>query len=90
MTALAELTPRIVPHGDATFSLIFLCPKCRKHEIGVDCWPFEAKFYEGRNVWHWTPDTDFTNLSLTPSINREGLDKCGGWHGFVTNGETAP
>lgn len=29
---------------------------------------------------------DLNDISLFPSINRTGLDACGGWHGFINHG----
>lgn len=77
--------------------IAFLCPRCQSHEIAVAFWsgaPGNVQVghtEEGapiiQRMWHQEGD-DFDTLSLTPSINREGLgDKCGGWHGFITNGE---
>ena len=82
--------------------IAFLCPRCRKHEISVAFWglPPSDKVQVGEaaygpivhRMWH-RPETStrgFLDLTLEPSINREGCgDKCGGWHGFITNGEVS-
>jgi hypothetical protein len=101
MTALTELLPRVVKGKAACFEeLIFLCPKCRQHEISVAFWALQPKLLQIglmgngepdiRKLWHVEGD-GFHDISLTPSINREGLgDKCGGWHGHITDGGAAP
>jgi len=105
--SLSELKPRVVNSAcpDA-WMLIFLCPKCRKHEISVDFWPgeigerdamaadgssFKVRVWtcSGRRVPAQGDDLyyDLTDISLFPSINREGCgDRCGGWHGFINHG----
>lgn len=78
--------------------IAFLCPKCREHEISVAFWGGEpsAGVQVGaaeygpviKRMWHRTGTCGFLDLSLTPSIAREDCgDKCGGWHGSITNGE---
>lgn len=83
----------------AFHEIAFLCPKCRKHEIAIAFWagPATDRVQIGehphgtpkvRRLWHREGTQGFLDLTLTPSINREDLgDRCGGWHGFVTNGE---
>lgn len=102
MTALSELKPRInPPRADGEQFLAFLCPRCRRHEISIEIWskpPGEVERTIGDQtfkvrVWSATqgPHHDWATLSITPSINRQGLgDKCGGWHGFITSGEATP
>lgn len=107
MPMLSELSPRLTPiagHPAAIYqSLVFLCPKCRKHEILVNIWagPARDKVEVGKigdesivlRLWHaeQAPGHGFDHLTITPSINREGLgDKCGGWHGSITKGVVSP
>jgi hypothetical protein len=77
--------------------IAFLCPKCRKHEISVAFWggAYREAVQVGeaeygpiiKRMWHREGEQGFLDLTLTPSINREGKgDKCGGWHGHITNG----
>jgi hypothetical protein len=42
-----------------------------------------------KRLWHAEQDEHrgWGSLTITPSIDRTGIDKCGGWHGFITNGE---
>jgi len=81
--------------------IAFLCPRCRKHEISVAFWggPPRDAVQVGeaeygpviKRMWHRDGTQGFLDLTLTPSINRTGSnDKCGGWHGRITNGEVAP
>jgi hypothetical protein len=82
--------------------IAFLCPKCRKHEISVAFWsgPARNRVQIGehphgtpvvRRLWHREGTQGFLDLTLTPSINREDrMDRCGGWHGHITNGEITP
>lgn len=96
---LADLSPRIGqpgPHGEQF--LAFRCPRCRHHEISIEIWSrphgeiereLSGEKYKVR-VWRAEqgPYRDWDTLSLSPSINRDGLgDKCGGWHGHITDGE---
>jgi hypothetical protein len=78
--------------------IAFLCPKCRKHEISVAFWsgPQRDAVQVGvaaygpviKRMWHREGSLGFRDLTLTPSVNRENSnDKCGGWHGNITNGE---
>jgi hypothetical protein len=102
VTALADLNPRILPPGEqGTQFLAFLCPRCRRHEIAVELWGGPAGEIDRSigehtfkvRVWHATQGQhrDWATLSLTPSINRDSTgDTCGGWHGFITNGEATP
>lgn len=98
---LTSLNPRIYPDMHNLHSwheIIFLCPKCRKHEISVAFWkgPTSDAVQVGtlddgtpniKRLWHREGD-GLHDLTLTPSINRNGCgDKCGGWHGFITNGK---
>jgi hypothetical protein len=77
--------------------LILLCPKCQKHEFSVNIWSGNAgEVLSGDQkvrFWHAEqgPLRDWATLSLSPSLDREGLgDKCGGWHGTITNGVCTP
>jgi hypothetical protein len=81
--------------------IAFLCPKCRKHEISVAFWAGEhrdaVQVGEAeygpviKRMWHREGSRGFLDLTLTPSINREGKgDKCGGWHGHIQDGEVRP
>lgn len=100
---LCDLKPRIVdpPKGDHEVyqTLIFLCPKCEKHEIAVDIWraPASGKVEVGKlengdpkviKIWEAQQGAwKGFDLSIKPSIDRTGLgDKCGGWHGWICNG----
>jgi hypothetical protein len=78
--------------------IAFLCPKCRKHEISVAFWGGKQRdaVQVGvaeygpiiKRMWHRTGTQGFLDLTLEPSVNRENSgDKCGGWHGTITNGE---
>jgi len=99
---LAELHPRLSPMSGpdewGTQFLAFRCPKCLEHEISIYIWSGPAieqkrQYPEvtlTQRVWHAEqgPHRDWDTLTVTPSVNREGCgDKCGGWHGFITNGE---
>lgn len=88
---LAELEPHISWPGERYQSLYFLCPACRKHEVGVEIWNGPSGVFEGVKLWHGEqgPDRDFDTLSITPSIACGPSEKheCAGWHGFITDGE---
>lgn len=98
---LVDLRPRLSdPSEEGSQFLVFLCPICRKHEIGVDIWAGKAGVVDlgarpdgTRNIkklWHAEqgPHRDWETLSITPSIDRSPCgDPCGGWHGFITNGQ---
>jgi hypothetical protein len=97
------LGPRLSPPGGQYQELGFLCPRCGKHEIMVAIWngphgdhevpmnglPPEQQQNVVKRLWHAEQDEHrgWDSLSITPSIDRTGMDPCGGWHGFITNGE---
>lgn len=103
MTKLADLGPRLSPPGGQYQELAFLCPKCGKHEIMIAIWHGPHGDHEVKlngmppgevlrgikRLWHAEQDEHrgWDSLSVTPSIDRTGMDTCGGWHGFITNGE---
>lgn len=96
---LTELDPRlrVADTGDRAW-IAFKCPRCQRHEISIDFWGQEAgeatfgAYPDGTPIrlrmWHSPQGTNVNleTLSLTPSVNRDGLDRCGGWHGHLTNG----
>lgn len=91
------IDPRGIPLEKAQ-GLWFLCPKCFAENKGpVGTHACETTFHnrgvadhqgshnkEGKPTRWNVGGTDFTNLTLTPSIQLEG--GCN-WHGFITNGE---
>lgn len=96
---LTDLEPRwsldadIWVHGELEhdanrkgMGLTFLCPHCRKQRLGV----FFANPVDGKPptddaalLWTRSAGDDFSNLSITPSID---CSASGHWHGFITNG----
>lgn len=88
---LTELDPRwtaVEPdrHGQG---LVFLCPKCKDHYLGVYFSnPVDGKPPYSRggqvSIWWERHGDKFETLSITPSIQVIG---CCAWHGHVTNGE---
>lgn len=100
---LTNLNPRMSPPGGAYQEVDFLCPKCQKHQIMIAIWGGAAGDHEVKmngmpagqelkgmkRLWHAEqgPERGWDTLTITPSIDRTGMDACGGWHGFVTNGE---
>src|SRR5690349_11429175 len=103
MKYLCDLGPRLSPPGGAYQSLVFTCPRCGAHEIEVNIWngPHGDHIVPVvglkntkavRRLWHAEqgPYNDWDSLTITPSIDRTGVDKCGGWHGVITNGEATP
>jgi hypothetical protein len=99
---LSDLSPRLSPPGGAYQELGFLCPRCGKHEIMIAIWNGPHGDHPVRlnglpppstvatkRLWHAEQDEyrGWDSLSITPSIDRTGLDPCGGWHGFITNGD---
>lgn len=70
----------------------FDCP-CGNHDEEHRCYvPFSNPIGPGPLVaqhgWH-RQGTSFDDLTLTPSIFRNGYGSCG-WHGHVTKGEISP
>lgn len=89
MTRLVELDPKVTRKDEFGVQFCFMCPHCRLGVISVRCCLGHPSIHgeHGANVL--PPDWD--NLTLTPSINDEGLcRRCPGWHGFITNGEVTP
>jgi len=98
MADLMDLRPRLVEDASKLFhALIFLCPKCRGHEISINIWrgtPSNTQIGEHPDgtprifrLWNVVGEC-VNNFTITPSIARENCgDKCGGWHGFITDGE---
>jgi len=103
MTKLLDLSPRISPPGGAYQEIAFRCPRCGNHEIMIAIWGGPHGDHEVRmngmpegqtlrgikRLWHAEQDEykGWDSLTITPSIDRTGLDPCGGWHGFITNGQ---
>ncbi len=89
---LMELDPRwtCAVHGREGQGVIFLCPKCKDHYLGV--WfqnPIDGKdpyIRPGQDHCNWWSRTGatFETLTIAPSIQIVG---CCGWHGFVRDGE---
>jgi len=86
---LIELDPRWTSagHGRTGQGVVFLCPKCKDHYLGV--WfvnPVDGKEpWAGGSGHRWTRAGDtFETLTLTPSIQIVLGCK---WHGFITKGE---
>jgi hypothetical protein len=105
VTNLADLSPRISPPGGAYQEIAFLCPRCGKHEIMIAIRPGPHGDVEVplngmppgqelrgvKRMWHAEAKSpDLSDLTITPSIDRTGMDPCGGWHGFITNGKAEP
>lgn len=97
---LSDLQPRISPPGGAYQEIAFLCPRCQKHEIMIAIWNGSAGDFDlplnglpppglvaGKRLWHAvSASPDLSDLTITPSIDRTGLDPCGGWHGHIKSG----
>lgn len=87
---LIELDPRWTTHekGRTGQGLVFLCPACRTHFIGIHFAnpldggaPLHVPLgHPNPHRWERTGDT-LDTITLLPCINT----KC--WYGFVTNGE---
>lgn len=93
---LTDLNPRfyVLVDGGPRVGLTFECPHCRETRLGV---LFHHRGHEAMEdevihaeapanhdpIWTWD-GTDFTDLSLSPSVDASGR---GHWHGFVSNGE---
>lgn len=89
--------------NEGIYRLKFLCPKCQMHEVSVAVWRgqpgtrFTGAVINGEQlterVWHYEPGEwpdIWAKMSVTPSIDDSMFRRrCGGWHGFVTNGEVA-
>lgn len=102
MTTL--IGPRLSPPGGAYQTLTFQCPRCGLHDVQIDIWhgpygdhtvrlngmPPDQPTMARKRLWHATQDEarGFDSLTVTPSIDRTGLDPCGGWHGHIKNGRT--
>jgi hypothetical protein len=68
------------PHGDV--------------EVPLNGLPAGQEMRAVKRLWHAEQDEHkgWDSLSVTPSIDRTGrdpMDPCGGWHGFITNGDAA-
>lgn len=48
-------------------------------------------FYQIKRLWQFKQTAPgWETVTVSPSINRQGRtppDPCGGWHGFITNGQ---
>ncbi len=74
---LNELNPRYGSTDGVRTHIIFDCPKCRDHEIGVPI--------AGAKAWGHSGE-DFETTTLTPSIDHNYPPICHS-HFFITNGE---
>lgn len=93
---LIDLDPRWwrFENTDEHVGLTFLCPHCQKQRLGIafhnlgheaiEDQYIKAHDGSGRYIWTNQNNGDFTNLTLTPSIDASAS---GHWHGFITNGE---
>ena len=81
---------------DEAQGIKFLCPKCFERNGGAVGTHIIVVWFNGRDVdaaavptprWG-VAGTGHADLTITPSISLESVDKIGcQWHGFVTNGE---
>lgn len=97
---LVDLDPRyfVRKEGGHPVGITFDCPCCvgtprgsrlaiALHMDGTNFDPDPAnaqQFETGDTVWTITAGDDFTNLSVTPSVD---ASDAGHWHGYITNGE---
>lgn len=91
---LLELNPRwfTLENDGPIVVLTFDCPHCRQERLGVI---FHARGEEAIQdayiMTHspmtnhiWAKDGDFTDLTLSPSVD---ASHSGHWHGYIINGE---
>lgn len=95
---LTDLEPRfyVTHEGGTPVGISFDCPHCRGsgprlaiaiHMDGTNFDPDpenDQQFPAGEHIWSIASGSDFSDLSLTPSVDASAT---GHWHGYVTNGE---
>lgn len=94
---LINLNPKwySVFSGDSRHGFTFDCPCCNGNRrlaiaVHVDGTNFDPEpdnpqcFAAGETVWSITNGNDFSDISISPSID---ASKYKHWHGFIINGE---
>jgi hypothetical protein len=69
--------------------VIFLCPRCRRHELSVRFHKRRAGEVRGVRVWQGSssdPARPLETLTIKPKVEASSSSACGGWSGCITEG----